>query len=133
METDSFSVIRCPNGCFHNGDCVGATCFCYRGWTGRDCSQYHCNDVHNCSGNGQCVGPNVCKCMPGFLVSVIVLFAKITIDICVIYQACCQDGWILAKFIFAFFWTERSTKRKTNKTKNNNNNNNKKNEAILTE
>ena len=64
----SLLVIRCPNGCFHNGDCVGATCFCYRGWTGRDCSQFHCNDVHNCSGNGRCVGPNVCKCLPGFLV-----------------------------------------------------------------
>ncbi|XP_078343101.1 uncharacterized protein LOC144628871 isoform X1 [Oculina patagonica] len=61
------AVIRCPNGCFHNGDCVGATCFCYRGWTGHDCSQFHCNDVHNCSGNGQCVGPNVCKCTPGFI------------------------------------------------------------------
>ncbi|PFX25774.1 Tenascin-X [Stylophora pistillata] len=61
------AVIRCPNGCFHKGDCVVATCFCYRGWTGQDCSQYHCNDVHNCSGNGECLGPNICKCKPGFL------------------------------------------------------------------
>ncbi|XP_048576746.1 uncharacterized protein LOC5510655 isoform X3 [Nematostella vectensis] len=61
------AVVRCPNGCFHNGDCIGSTCFCYRGWTGHDCSQFHCRDVHECSGFGTCVGPNVCKCMTGFL------------------------------------------------------------------
>ncbi|XP_028408108.1 uncharacterized protein LOC114530701 [Dendronephthya gigantea] len=61
------AVTHCPNGCFHNGDCVGTTCFCYRGWTGRDCSQFHCNEANNCSGNGLCIGPNACKCSVGFL------------------------------------------------------------------
>jgi hypothetical protein len=61
-----FLVIRCPNGCFHNGDCIGSTCFCYRGWTGEACSKHHCRDVHDCSGFGACVGPNVCKCISGF-------------------------------------------------------------------
>ncbi|XP_022809251.1 uncharacterized protein LOC111346215 [Stylophora pistillata] len=60
-------VIHCPNSCFHNGDCIGATCFCYPGWTGEDCSKFHCHDLHNCSGNGECMGPNVCKCYPGYL------------------------------------------------------------------
>ncbi|XP_022804999.1 uncharacterized protein LOC111342215 isoform X2 [Stylophora pistillata] len=60
-------VIHCPNSCFHNGDCIGATCFCHPGWTGEDCSKFHCHDLHNCSGNGQCMGPNVCKCYPGYL------------------------------------------------------------------
>ena len=63
-----FSVFHCPNGCFHNGECVGAVCFCYQGWTGEDCSKFHCHDLHNCSGNGECMGPNVCKCYPGYLV-----------------------------------------------------------------
>ena len=62
-------VIHCPNGCFHNGDCIGAICFCYPGWTGEDCSRFHCHDLRNCSGNGECVGPNACKCYPGYLVS----------------------------------------------------------------
>ena len=65
----SLVVIHCPNSCFHNGDCIGATCFCYPGWTGEDCSKFHCHDLHNCSGNGECMGPNACKCYPGYLVS----------------------------------------------------------------
>ncbi|XP_068732633.1 uncharacterized protein [Montipora capricornis] len=60
------AVNRCPNSCFHNGDCVGATCFCRRGWTGEDCSQFHCRDVHNCSRRGECLGPNLCKCQRGY-------------------------------------------------------------------
>ncbi|XP_022801512.1 uncharacterized protein LOC111339184 [Stylophora pistillata] len=60
-------VIHCPNSCFHNGDCIGATCFCYPGWTGEDCSKFDCHNLHNCSGNGECMGPNVCKCYPGYL------------------------------------------------------------------
>ena len=34
---------------------------------------FHCYDLHNCSGNGECMGPNVCKCFPGYLVSLPVL------------------------------------------------------------
>ena len=64
----SLPVINCPNGCFHNGDCVGSVCFCYRGWTGEDCSKFHCEDLHGCSGSGECVGPNVCLCYAGFMV-----------------------------------------------------------------
>ena len=66
-----FSVVHCPNGCFHHGECVGAVCFCYPGWTGEDCSKFHCHDLHNCSGNGECMGPNVCKCYPGYLVGLL--------------------------------------------------------------
>ena len=62
------TVIRCPNNCFHNGDCVGTTCFCYKGWTGHDCSNFTCRDVRDCSGRGECVGPNVCRCLPGLMV-----------------------------------------------------------------
>ena len=69
-----FSVVHCPNGCFHHGECLGAVCFCYPGWTGEDCSKFHCHDLHNCSGNGECMGPNVCKCYPGYLVGLL-LFA----------------------------------------------------------
>ena len=61
-------VMHCPNACFHNGECLGAVCHCYRGWTGVDCSHFHCPDLHDCSERGECVGPNVCKCYPGFLV-----------------------------------------------------------------
>ena len=68
-----FSVVHCPNGCFHHGECVGAVCFCYQGWTGEDCSKFHCHDLHNCSGNGKCMGPNVCKCYPGYLVGLLLL------------------------------------------------------------
>lgn len=64
-----YPVMSCPNSCFHNGDCVGSVCFCYHGWTGEDCSKFHCEDLHGCSGSGECVGPNVCKCYAGFKVS----------------------------------------------------------------
>ena len=67
----SIPVMSCPNGCFHNGDCVGSVCFCYRGWTGEDCSKFHCEDLHGCSGSGECVGPNVCKCYAGFKVGLL--------------------------------------------------------------
>ena len=52
---------------------MGAVCFCYPGWTGEDCSKFHCHDLHNCSGNGECMGPNVCKCYPGYLVGLLLL------------------------------------------------------------
>ena len=80
-----FIVIHCPNSCFHNGDCIGATCFCYPGWTGEDCSKFHCYDLHNCSGKGECMGPNVCKCYPGYLVSAF-LFNFIVALNCVDYS-----------------------------------------------
>lgn len=50
---------------------MGAVCFCYQGWTGEDCSKFHCHDLHNCSGIGECMGPNVCKCYPGYLVGLL--------------------------------------------------------------
>lgn len=52
---------------------MGAVCFCYPGWTGEDCSKFHCHDLQNCSGNGECMGPNVCKCYPGYLVGLLLL------------------------------------------------------------
>ena len=41
-------------------------CSIYRGWTGDDCSRYHCDDVDRCSGHGTCVGANQCQCSPGW-------------------------------------------------------------------
>lgn len=54
--------------CSNNGYCAsqarGIECFCFAGWQGRTCKEFACDD--NCSGNGKCVGPNVCKCNEGW-------------------------------------------------------------------
>ena len=60
------SVVLCKNNCFLNGICFGTFCLCDAGWTGEDCSIFHCDDVNNCFGNGVCVGPNQCRCNPGW-------------------------------------------------------------------
>ena len=58
-----------------------------------------------------------------FVVDNSVSYGKLTPYICVIDQACGQDGWILAKFFFfVFLWT--STSSWSIKTQ-------KKNEAII--
>ncbi|XP_006826010.1 uncharacterized protein LOC102805966 [Saccoglossus kowalevskii] len=56
----------CPSICSHNGICVDDICLCLGGWTGDDCSSFHCRDVNECSGHGTCVGPNTCKCINGW-------------------------------------------------------------------
>ncbi len=61
-----FSVVSCKNSCFHHGACIGRKCVCYEGWNGNDCSQYHCSDVNDCFGRGECVGPNQCRCKAGW-------------------------------------------------------------------
>jgi hypothetical protein len=42
----------------------GGLCFCDPGWKGEDCDEFHCNDIR-CH-NGTCVGPNTCRCNPGW-------------------------------------------------------------------
>ena len=41
-----------------------STCVTY---VGDYCYSYHCHDVNNCGGNGECVGPNQCKCRDGWI------------------------------------------------------------------
>ncbi|KAI8265434.1 3-phytase [Colletotrichum sp. SAR11_239] len=39
-------------------------CACFAGFTGDKCDAFQCTD--NCSGRGECVGPNQCKCQDGW-------------------------------------------------------------------
>ncbi|KAF0974454.1 hypothetical protein FDP41_006486 [Naegleria fowleri] len=49
------------------GKCVGLNeCVCRWGWTESDCSTYHCAHRDWCGGHGTCIGPNICRCFPGF-------------------------------------------------------------------
>ncbi len=50
--------------CKH-GDCFNKHCYCEPGWQGDSCDEFHCKDIRNCN-NGKCVGPNVCRCDPGW-------------------------------------------------------------------
>ncbi|KAK4238685.1 3-phytase [Achaetomium macrosporum] len=56
------------SACSGNGYCAkngkGMECSCFAGWEGKACNTYTCED--NCSGNGQCVGPNQCQCKDGW-------------------------------------------------------------------
>ena len=71
LQQNTFSLgVKCPNSCFGNGICMGISCLCNTGWSGKDCSVYDCKDVNNCSGFGECVGPNQCKCRGGWHVSI---------------------------------------------------------------
>lgn len=53
-------------GC-ENGACsdIGDLCFCDPGWKGEDCDEFTCKDVNDCN-NGTCIGPNACRCNPGW-------------------------------------------------------------------
>ncbi|KAK2042811.1 phytase [Colletotrichum somersetense] len=54
------------DACSGNGYCQvsGAGCGCFAGFTGDKCDVFQCTD--NCSGRGECVGPNQCKCEDGW-------------------------------------------------------------------
>jgi len=55
------------NNCSSHGVCVAdGVCLCDWGYSGLDCSTFHCDDVNNCSGHGTCEGPNICDCEPGY-------------------------------------------------------------------
>jgi 3-phytase len=66
LESDKSSPIC--SACSDNGYCKkngkAIECSCFAGWEGKTCNRYTCED--NCSGNGQCVGPNKCKCQDGW-------------------------------------------------------------------
>ncbi|KAH7550844.1 hypothetical protein BM1_10217 [Bipolaris maydis] len=55
---DCDSVIS--EDCSYNGFFNDSECSCLVGFTGRDCSETVCKN--DCSGQGDCVGPNVCSC-----------------------------------------------------------------------
>ena len=42
------------------------TCACDLGWTGASCALPDCSAVDQCSGKGECVSSNQCRCYPGF-------------------------------------------------------------------
>ena len=42
------------------------TCACDFGWTGASCALPDCSAVDQCSGKGECVSSNQCRCYPGF-------------------------------------------------------------------
>ncbi|KAE9574586.1 3-phytase [Colletotrichum fructicola] len=52
--------------CSGNGYCEenALGCACFAGFTGDKCDAFQCTD--NCSGRGECVGPNQCKCQDGW-------------------------------------------------------------------
>ncbi|WYZ42530.1 hypothetical protein EsH8_VI_000229 [Colletotrichum jinshuiense] len=54
------------SACSGNGFCQKNAngCSCFAGFTGDSCDAFQCTD--NCSGHGQCVGPNQCKCESGW-------------------------------------------------------------------
>ncbi|KAI8245443.1 3-phytase [Colletotrichum sp. SAR 10_99] len=54
------------DACSGNGYCEenALGCACFAGFTGDKCDAFQCTD--NCSGRGECVGPNQCKCQDGW-------------------------------------------------------------------
>ncbi|KAL5324575.1 hypothetical protein ACEPPN_009121 [Leptodophora sp. 'Broadleaf-Isolate-01'] len=56
------------NECSLSGFCEkkrsGTTCSCFAGFAGASCKSFICTD--NCSGHGECVGANECKCEAGW-------------------------------------------------------------------
>ncbi|KAI8309194.1 hypothetical protein K4K61_001968 [Colletotrichum sp. SAR11_59] len=54
------------DACSGNGYCEenALGCACFAGFTGDKCDVFQCTD--NCSGRGECVGPNQCKCQDGW-------------------------------------------------------------------
>lgn len=42
-------------------------CACDYGWAGVSCALPDCPAVNQCSGKGECVASNLCRCYTGFL------------------------------------------------------------------
>ncbi|GFU36566.1 hypothetical protein NPIL_476911, partial [Nephila pilipes] len=54
----------CQYGCKNGGECVAPNkCVCRSGFSGKDCSQPHCDPA--CQNGGECVKPYFCHCPPG--------------------------------------------------------------------
>ncbi|KAF2448745.1 thermostable phytase [Karstenula rhodostoma CBS 690.94] len=49
--------------CSNNGFRQHGACYCFVGFSGRDCSKVTCQN--SCSRHGSCIAPNTCKCAPG--------------------------------------------------------------------
>ncbi|XP_035672220.1 protocadherin gamma-A5-like [Branchiostoma floridae] len=76
------------------------SCRCFIGFTGANCSDVSCPDVNECSGNGQCVEPNLCSCDAGFTGASCANFSCKAMDFCsghgecVSYDECrCYESW----------------------------------------
>lgn len=54
----------CSGHGYCNKEGRGVECACFAGWTGSTCSVFTCEG--DCSGNGKCVGPNICQCEKGW-------------------------------------------------------------------
>lgn len=50
--------------CSYHGFQSRESCSCFSGFSGGDCSKTTCKN--DCSGRGECVGPNVCSCKGGW-------------------------------------------------------------------
>ena len=59
---------------------------CFSGYSGNKCDQIACNQVSNCSNNGQCKDPDICECKPEFEG----LFCEI--PTCISLKKCSDNG-----------------------------------------
>ncbi|KAL2881608.1 hypothetical protein SGCOL_003176 [Colletotrichum sp. CLE4] len=65
-QTESRTHSPICDVCSSNGYCQenALGCGCFAGFTGDKCDQIQC--MNNCSGHGECVGPQQCKCENGW-------------------------------------------------------------------
>ena len=62
IHIDNIDKCECVNGACGGG----GACKCFIGWKGLTCAQPSCRLNDDCSGNGDCIAPDICACKPGF-------------------------------------------------------------------